>query len=122
MDKTCPNIKIISIFAEYYFAIFMTIGEQLRTLREKANLSLREVSTHIGVDSSLLGKIERNERRPTKQQIKNIASFFEVEEKKLMAEFLSDQIVYKILDEEVDLNILKVAEEKIEYLISQRNV
>jgi transcriptional regulator with XRE-family HTH domain len=122
VDKTCPDIKIIYIFAENYFAIFMTIGEQLRTLREKSSLSLREVSVHIGVDSSLLGKIERNERQPTKQQIKNIASFFEVEEKKLMTELLSDQIVYKILDEEADLNILKVAEEKIEYLISQRNV
>jgi transcriptional regulator with XRE-family HTH domain len=122
VDKTCPDIKIISIFAEILVAIFMTIGEQLRTLREKANLSLREVSNHIGVDSSLLGKIERNERQPTKQQIKNIASFFEVEEKILMIELLSDQIVYRILDEEADLNILKVAEEKIEYLISQRNV
>lgn len=35
-----------------------TIGEQLRTLREKAALSLREVASNIGIDTSLLGKIE----------------------------------------------------------------
>ncbi|MDR1757002.1 MAG: helix-turn-helix domain-containing protein, partial [Culturomica sp.] len=49
----------------------MTIGEQLRILREKTELSLREVSTQIGVDASLLGKIERNERQPTKEQLKH---------------------------------------------------
>jgi transcriptional regulator with XRE-family HTH domain len=100
----------------------MTIGERLRILREEKSLSLREVSIQIGIDSSLLGKIERNERQPTKQQIINIASFFEVDEKQLMTEFLSDQIVYRILEEDDDLNILKVAEEKIEYLKAKRNV
>jgi transcriptional regulator with XRE-family HTH domain len=99
----------------------MTIGGQLRILRENANLSLREVSTNIGIDTSLLGKIERNERQPTKQQIKNIASFFKVDEKELLNEFLSDQIAYKILYEEADLNILKVAEAKVELLKAKRN-
>jgi len=39
-----------------------TIGERLRTLREEALLSLREVASHIGIDTSLLGKIETNKR------------------------------------------------------------
>jgi transcriptional regulator with XRE-family HTH domain len=88
----------------------MTIGERLRILRENTNLSLREVSVQIGVDASSLSKIERNERQPTKQQLKSIASFFEVEEKTLVTELLSDQIAYRILEEEADLNVLKVAE------------
>jgi transcriptional regulator with XRE-family HTH domain len=98
----------------------MSLGEQLRTLREDTNLSLRDVSSRIGMDASLLGKIERNERQPTKEQIKQISTFFKVEEKTLIAELLSDQIAYKILDEEADIDILKVAEQKIEYLKKQR--
>ena len=39
-----------------------------------------------------------------------------IKEKELVDEFLSDQIVYKILNEETDLKILKVAESKIKYL------
>ncbi|MBX9783532.1 MAG: helix-turn-helix domain-containing protein [Chitinophagaceae bacterium] len=93
-----------------------TIGEQLRTLRENANLSLREVATNIGIDTSLLGKIERNERQPTKEQIKQVATFFKVNEKQLIKEMLSDQFAYKIIEEEADLDTLKVAEEKVEYL------
>jgi len=34
----------------------------------------------------------------------------------LMNHFLSDQIAYKILDEDADIEVLKVAEQKIEYL------
>lgn len=93
-----------------------TIGEQLRKLRENANLSLREVASNIGIDTSLLGKIERNERQPTKEQLKQVAIFFKVNAKQLMKEMLSDQFAYKIIEEEADLDTLKVAEEKVEYL------
>ena len=98
-----------------------TFGEQLRLLRETAGMTLREVAVNIEIDPSLLAKIERNQRQPTKHLIKNIADFFEVNEKVLLEEFLSDQIAYKILDEEADLNILKVAEEKVAYIKIMRN-
>lgn len=91
-----------------------TLGEQLRTLREKAGLSLREVASEIGIDTSLLAKIERNERQATKEQIKQMALFFKVDEKQLLREFLSDQFAYKMIEEEADLETLKVAEAKVE--------
>lgn len=91
-----------------------TLGEQLRTLREKAGLSLREVASEIGIDTSLLAKIERNERQATKEQIKQMALFFKVNEKQLLREFLSDQFAYKMIEEEADLETLKVAEAKVE--------
>ncbi|MFH1121003.1 MAG: helix-turn-helix transcriptional regulator [Bacteroidota bacterium] len=101
--------------------IYQNFGEHLRSLRETAGLTLREVASTINVDSSLLAKIERNQRPPTRQLIKNLASFFNIKEKELLTEFLSDQIAYKILDEEGDLNILKVAEEKLSYLKTLHN-
>ena len=100
---------------------YITFGEQLRQLRETAGMTLREVAANIEIDPSLLAKIERNQRQPTKHLIKNIADFFHVNEKKLLGEFLSDQIAFKILDEEADLNILKVAEEKVAYIKTMRN-
>lgn len=101
--------------------IHFTLGEHLRTMRETAGLTLKEVATNVSIDPSLLAKIERNQRKPTKPLIKNIALFFKIEERELLSEFLSDQIAYKILDEEADLNILKVAEEKVSYLKTLRN-
>jgi len=97
-----------------------TFGEQIRLLREEAKLSLREVAEQIGIDTSLLGKIERNDRLPTKEQIKLVAKFFNLDEKDLMKEFLSDQIAYKIMEEEADIDTLKVAEKKIQYLKTKK--
>lgn len=93
-----------------------SFGEHIRSHREEAGLTLKFVSERICIDTSLLAKIERNERPPTKQIIKQVADFFNVNEKELQNVFLSDQIAYKIFDEEADLSVLKVAEEKVKYL------
>ena len=98
-----------------------SFGEHLRYLRESQSLTLKNVAEQIGIDTSLLAKIERNERQPTKQIIKEIAIFFNCNEQDLLDNFLSDQIAYKILDEEADIEILKVAEEKVKYLKTVNN-
>jgi transcriptional regulator with XRE-family HTH domain len=98
-----------------------SFGEQLRTLREESGFTLKYVSEQIIIDTSLLAKIERNERHPTKQIIKQVAEFFKVDEKVLQNNFLSDQIAYRILEEEADLDILRVAEEKVIYLKTVNN-
>lgn len=98
-----------------------SFGEELRALRETAGLTLKQVSDKIGIDTSLLAKIERNERTPTKLIIKNVASFFKVNEGDLLDNFLSDQIAYKILEEDADLGVLKVAERKVKYLKAINN-
>lgn len=99
-----------------------TFGAHLRNLREESNLTLKFVADQIGIDTSLLAKIERNERQPTKSIIKLVSEFFKVDEKELQNDFLSDQIAYKIIEEEADLSILKVAEAKVKYLKNVSNV
>ena len=98
-----------------------SFGEHLRNLRENQSLTLKNVAEQIGIDTSLLAKIERNERQPTKQIIKQVAEFFKCNEQELLNNFLSDQIAYKIMDEEADIEILKVAEEKVKYLKTMNN-
>jgi transcriptional regulator with XRE-family HTH domain len=99
-----------------------TFGEHLRVLRVDAGLTLREVALTLSIDNSLLAKIERDERQPSRQFIKQIASFYKVEEKELQNEYLSDQIANKIIVEEADLDILKVAEKKVSYLKKTHHV
>ncbi len=101
--------------------VISTVGEQLRAIREKTNLPLREVATSIGIDTSLLGKIERNERQATKEQVKQLAAFYKIDEKKLLKELLSDQFAFKILEEDADIDIFRVAEDKVEYLKTNHN-
>lgn len=100
----------------------LTVGEQLRLIREKSSYSLKKVALAIGIDTSLLGKIERNERHATKEQIRILALFYKINENNLLKELLSDQIAYKIIEEKADLDILKIAEQKVEYLKTNNNV
>lgn len=97
-----------------------TFGEYIRQLREKTGLPLRKVAAQLDIDPSILGKIERNDRQPSKEQIKKLAVIFDQDENYLLSEYLSDQIAYKILEEEGDLNVLKVAEKKVTYLKSKK--
>jgi transcriptional regulator with XRE-family HTH domain len=98
-----------------------SFGEHIRGLREAAGLPLRKIAAQLDIDPSLLGKIERNERQPTKEQIKKLADIFKQDEHFLLSQNLSDQIAYKILEEESDIDILKVAEEKVNYLKRKKN-
>jgi len=123
--KFVRNYNIIYIFglklSTEIITVMNTFGEQLRKLREKNKLSLRELSSKLNIDSSLIGKIERNERKPSKEFIKQIAKFYKIEEKEMLNEFFSDYIAYKIIEENIDINILKVAEKKVEYLKHKSN-
>ena len=98
-----------------------SFGELLRGLREETGQTLKTVAENLEIDTSLLAKIERNERQPTKHIIKQVAEFFKCSVQELLNNFLSDQIAYKILDEEADIEILKVAEEKVKYLKTVNN-
>jgi len=98
-----------------------SFGELLRSLREETGQTLKTVAENLQMDTSLLAKIERNERQPTKVIISQVAEYFQVDKKELQSEFLSDQIAYKIMDEEADIGILKVAEEKVKYLKTVKN-
>lgn len=98
-----------------------TFGEFIRELREKSGLPIRKVAAKLDIDPSLLGRIERNERQPSKELIKKLARIFEQDENFLLSEYLSDQIAYKLLEDESDLSILKVAEKKVHYLKTKQN-
>ena len=55
-----------------------TLGEQLRRLREKADLPGWKVAAAAEMDSTKLSKIENGKRLPTAAQLAALAKFFKV--------------------------------------------
>ncbi len=99
-----------------------TFGETVKKLREEKQLPLREVAEALGIDTSMLGKIEKNSRKPTKQLIEKFAKFFSVSDKDLLIAFLSDTVAYQVMDEEDFVSeVLKVAEKKVKYLKNKKS-
>lgn len=95
-----------------------TVGQIIRTKRENLGLLLRQVSAYADIDQAILSKIERNERKPTKDLILKIAEILQLNKQELLIQFMSDKIAYEIADEDCANRVLKVAEEKIEYIKS----
>lgn len=98
-----------------------TFGETIRHLREELNLPQRKVAAYLDIDTSLLAKYERNVRQPSKELIIKIAELFKVDSQELISEALTDKIAYQIIEEDADSKILRVAENKVEYLKKQNN-
>lgn len=69
-----------------------SIGNHLQNLRKERKLSLRKVADHIGIDVSMLSKIENGERQIQAYQLSRIAEFFNVEFRQLQIEFLIQRI------------------------------
>lgn len=69
-----------------------SIGNYLQNLRKERKLSLRKVADHIGIDVSMLSKIENGERQIQAYQLRRIAEFFNVEFRQLQIEFLMQRI------------------------------
>lgn len=88
----------------------------LRELRESNGLLLREVGAKLSIDPTILSKIERDERLPTREQVRALANFYKDQEHEVIIAWLSDKLVYEVLNEELAIEAIHVAEEKIEYL------
>ena len=97
-----------------------SLGEKLRELREARGLLLREVAAQLEVDPSLLSKIERGDKRATRDQVVQMAKIYKADERELMVSYLSERVVYQVEDEDLAIEALKVAEEMIKYKKSKR--
>ncbi|MBN1968953.1 MAG: helix-turn-helix transcriptional regulator [Candidatus Delongbacteria bacterium] len=93
-----------------------TLGDIIRQQREKKGLPLRIVAGFLNIDQAILSKIERGQRKASKEQVLKLAEYFNVDQEKLLVAWLSDKIVYELTNEEFASKALKVAESKIEYL------
>ena len=93
-----------------------TVGQIIRTKREALGLLLRQVAAYLDIDQAILSKIERNERKPSKENINRLAEILKFEKDELMIQFMSDKIAYEIADEDCADRVLKVAEKKVKYL------
>lgn len=90
-------------------------GDIIRQLREDRQLPLRKIAALLDIDTSYYSKIERSEKKATREQIHLLENFFEVEKNSLMIPFLSEKIYHEISEEDCANQVLKVAEARVKY-------
>lgn len=90
-----------------------TLGMKLRELREEKSISLRKAAFAIDIDVAILSKMERGERRFTKEVVLKLANLYEANADNLVIDFLSEKVLYELKDENFGLEALKVAEKQL---------
>ena len=90
------------------------LGQKIRELREEQNLLLRQVAAHLEVDTALMSKIERGERKASRQQVVEIARVLKANEEELLTLWLADKIESTIVEEpKVAYQAMKIANKKL---------
>lgn len=69
-----------------------SFGEYIRRVREEKELPLRKVAAALDIDTSILSKIERNERVAAKEMIPILAEILERPEKEIEIEFIQSVV------------------------------
>lgn len=92
-----------------------SLGQMLRRSREEKGLLLRQVAALLDIDTAILSKIERGERKAKKEQIIRLAEILGLNEDDLIVQFLSEKILYELEDEKLGQKALKVAEQRMKY-------
>lgn len=82
-----------------------TFGEYIRKLREDKKLPLRKVAAALDIDTSILSKIERNERVANKEMIPIFAEILERPEKEIQISYIK----FLILNDLGELKYIKEA-------------
>lgn len=92
-----------------------SIGQILRNEREKKGLLLRHVAAQLDIDTAILSKIERGERKAKKEHIIKLSGILDMNKEDLIVHFLSEKILYEIEGEKLGQRALKVAEQKMRH-------
>ena len=91
-----------------HLELIKTIGRELRGVREDKQIQLQEVAKGVGVSSTYISDIERNNKVPSDELIEKLAEAYGVERirlfkgfrvvpKQMMAELSRDGEMYEII-------------------------
>ena len=91
-------------------------GEKIKELRSKKKLLQRHIAARLDIDTAMLSKIERGERKAKRTQVLILADIFQVNEEELLSLWLASKVFDVVKDEDVAVEALKKAELNVKHL------
>lgn len=98
-----------------------SFSQIIRKKRKERGLYLRQVAAGTDIDQAIISKFEKGERKPTREQVLRIAKFYGIKQDKLLVTWWSDKVAYDLKNERIASEVLKVAEQKVQYLKKNSN-
>ena len=99
-----------------------SFGETIREKREAMGLLLRQVAAKLEIDPSFLSRIETGNKRPTREQVIQLATVLNENPSVLLIQYLGERVVYELKDdEELAIDAIMVAEKRIRYVTKKKS-
>jgi transcriptional regulator with XRE-family HTH domain len=95
-------------------------GSTIKKLRQAKHLLQRQVASQLEMDTPMLSKIERGERKAKKEQVARFATILKADKEELLTLWLADLITDIIQDEALALKAMQVAEEEVKYNLTKK--
>ncbi|MBL1219057.1 MAG: XRE family transcriptional regulator [Planctomycetes bacterium] len=86
------------------------LGDFFREERENKNLLLRQAAAQLDIDQAVLSKIERSERKATKDQLDQFIELYKLSKKEILIKWNAERIMDLLEGEENLIEILKEIE------------
>ncbi len=90
-------------------------GDKIKQLRKVNRLLQRQVASQMEIDTPMLSKIERGERKAKKVQVLHFAKILNASKDELLTLWLADQVVEVVENEDLALKAMQVAEEEVKF-------
>lgn len=91
------------------------LGATLRKLRLERKLPLRKVAVLLDIDVAILSKMERGERKLTKDVVLKLAEIYDHDPKEFMVQFLSEKIIEAAGQSDLAAKAFHLAEAQVAY-------
>ncbi len=88
-------------------------GYKIKQIREENNLLQRQVATFLDIDTPMLSKIERGERKAKKEQVILFATALKFNKDELLTLWLADQVYDLIQGQPMAEEVLKTVSKQI---------
>lgn len=98
----------------------VTFGEYIKQKRTDLGFPLRKVASHIDIDPSTLGKVEKDERHLTIEHLDNLSQILHIDKKTLLNYHYSTKIAEELKSYPDYQDVLKLVNEQLVYFISKQ--
>lgn len=100
----------------------VTFGEYIKQKRTELGFPLRKVASHIDIDPSTLGKIEKDERQLNLEQLENLCQILNADKTILLNYHYSTKIIEELKSYPNYQEVLKIVNEKLGIYANQKKI
>lgn len=90
-----------------------SVAAKLKNGRENKGLKTREVASILKIDQALISKFENGQRRPTKNQVMQLAALFELDLELLTILWIKEKLLQEIQDEPLGVKAFQQAAQEL---------